>query len=53
MTGAGRSYKELGLGVGVVVLALLGYFVLIPLGVDSPANVPIRASCFCRQQAAA
>lgn len=31
------------LGVGIIAFALLGYFVVIPIGIDSPNSVPFLA----------
>ena len=35
--------KELYVGAGMVVLALLGWFVIIPAGIDLPSTVEFRA----------
>lgn len=33
----------MGVGAGIIALAMLGYFVMIPVGIDSPNSVPFLA----------
>ena len=37
-----NANREIGLGLAVVVLSLVGLFVAIPLGVDAPEDIEVR-----------
>lgn len=37
------GYNDVWIGIGVVVAALVGYFLVIPAGVDAPSSVPFIA----------
>jgi len=38
-----NSKREIGVGIAAMAIAALGWFVVIPLGIDLPQNIKIRA----------